>query len=79
MTKEEMLKVLDIVKSVRDWPTEMRLTLASRILMSLESDERARQDEEALVDFRKTLSEPLSDADVRRIKDYHLMRKYGDQ
>ena len=82
LTESERMK--EVWTEVETWPVKSRLTLATRILHSVEqaislpvppSLER-RQALEQLIGFAKSDNSP-DDADVKRILHEERMKKYG--
>ena len=63
---------------VSSWPQPARLSLASRILQSLEAEQsRPRKSLADLVGILATDQPPPTDEDVERVLDEERMKKYG--
>jgi hypothetical protein len=78
-----MHNLTTIWREVSGWPPEQRLALATRLLQSLQKEERPgavfRERQEALqqlIGIWKT-EQPPGDEEVDRILEQERMRKYG--
>ena len=78
MSTEQLPKIGEVWREVRQWPTQARLSLASRIIQSLEREqaEPVQRPAAALIGVWKT-DQPPSDEEVERILEEEKMRKYG--
>jgi hypothetical protein len=72
--KDDLHQVWD---KVRVWPQPLRLSLASKILQSLEAEQgRPKKSLRDLVGLWSDMP-PMADEDVERIIDEERMKKYG--
>jgi hypothetical protein len=78
-----MSNLTKIWREVSSWPPEQRLALATRILQSLDQEERpvavSKEQQEALqalIGIWKT-KQPPNDEQVNRILEEERMKKYG--
>ena len=78
-----MSNLAKIWREISSWPAELRLALATRLLQSLDREERPvavpkEQQEalQALVGIWKT-KQPPNDEQVERILEEERMKKYG--
>jgi hypothetical protein len=84
MTVQEAARLSDVWREVESWPVKARLSLASRILHSVEQtieDSRTSKKErhDALMDLIGIwrTEHPPSDEEVERILDEERQKKYG--
>lgn len=71
-------EVLDVWGQIKDWPQPMRLSLASKILQSLEQEPaRPRKSLAELAGILAGQEAPPTDEEVARILDEERARKYG--
>ena len=83
MTTSEVLQVADIIERVKTWPATTRLTLARRILETIdvssvqEAERRQRGPTAAEVAAMFKMDKPApSDEECRRILEEELSEKY---
>ncbi len=78
MTAEQLQKIGEVWREVSGWPAPARLSLASRIIQSLERQQAAPAQSTAtdLIGVWKT-DQPPRDEDVDRILEEEKMRKLG--
>jgi hypothetical protein len=70
--------VLDILGQISAWPPPLRLSLASKILQSLEREQRPpRKSLADLWGLMATDEVPPTDDEVRQIIEEERLRKYG--
>jgi hypothetical protein len=82
MTTAEATELSDVLNRVKTWPATQRITLARRILETLEAAPRATRGLSArsvqeLIGIGAGDSPPPDDETVRRWIDEHRMEKYG--
>jgi hypothetical protein len=84
MSPSETQRLADMWREVRVWPVRSQLTLASRILQTVEQtmaedEQHAASRSQALLDLIGLLKTgtPPNDADVDRILEEERLRKYG--
>lgn len=66
----------DVWHEVQGWPVQDRLTLASRILQSIETEKVQHASPESLIGVWKS-DQPPGDKDVERIIKEERTKKYG--
>ncbi len=77
MTVAQQNEVQDIWGKVKAWPQPMRVSLASKILQSIEAEQtRPKKTLADLIGLWSDMPSP-TDEDVERILDEERMRKYG--
>jgi hypothetical protein len=70
--------VQQIWQRIRSWPQPMRLSLAAKILQSLEAEQtRPKKSLADLVGILETDNPPPTDEEVEQIVEEERMRKYG--
>ena len=78
MSVVEIDDLQQIWDRVRAWPQPMRVSLASKILRSLEAEqERPKKSLRDLVGILATDQPPPTDQEVERILEEERTRKYG--
>jgi hypothetical protein len=78
MSTDQFNELLNVWGQIKDWPEDMRVSLASKILSSLQHEPASPR--KTLADLLGTLSSnqpPPSDEDVSRIIDEERIRKFG--
>ena len=77
MTMTEHGEILQVWGTVKTWPQPLRLSLASKILRSIEDEQTGPERTFAdVIGIWKDMPS-LSDEDVERILDEERMRKHG--
>lgn len=78
MSPRQAENLKEIWHEVRQWPSEMRLSLAAQILRSLEQEQAAppQQTPTDLIGSWKT-DQPPDDEEIERILDEERLRKHG--
>jgi len=81
MTTAESSEMIDVLNRVKNWPLDVRMTLARRIL---ETAQRPMIQEpprtlslDQVIGIVKTDAPPPTDEECERIMEEDLMRKYG--
>jgi hypothetical protein len=81
MTATQNQELVDIFNRVKDWPLDMRITLARRILETTETPPIAEPPRtlslDQVIGILKTGAPPPTDEDCERIIEDERMRKYG--
>jgi hypothetical protein len=84
MSRSETKRLTDVWREIQDWPVRSQLTLASRILQTVqqtmaEDEQHAGGRSQALLELIGLLKtgKPPNDADVDRILEEERLRKYG--
>ena len=81
MTASQNQELVDIFNRVKDWPVDMRITLARRILETAETPPIAKPRKtlslDQVIGILKTGDPPPTDEDCNRIIEEERMRKYG--
>jgi hypothetical protein len=78
MSIDQFNELLNVWGRIKDWPEDMRVSLASKILSSLQNEPTTPV--KTLADLVGELSgdrPPPSDRDVSRILDEERIRKFG--
>lgn len=80
MSTVQSENVVEVLSRVSGWPAESRLTLARRVLETLEGDLVSRPPKKSVMDLLGLLKvdgPPPSDEECDRIRDEELLSKYG--
>ncbi|QEH35029.1 hypothetical protein OJF2_35740 [Aquisphaera giovannonii] len=82
MSAAQSEEMTDILRRIRSWPIASRISLARRILESVEDvtvvePPRREFPADALIGLLKTDDPPPTDEEVERIIEEERMRKYG--
>jgi hypothetical protein len=78
MSTDQFNSIQDVWGQIKDWPEDMRSSLASKILTSLEHETTGpRKTVADLVGILSTDQPPPTDQDISRILDEERTRKYG--
>jgi hypothetical protein len=78
MTVAERDEVQQVWGKVQAWPQPLRLSLATKILQSIEAEQmRPKKSLADLVGILATDQPPPTDEDVERILEEERMKKYG--
>ena len=78
MSVAQVEDVQQVWQRIRSWPQPMRLSLAAKILQSLEAEQTGPKKSLAdLVGILESDKPPPTDEDVQQILEEERMRKYG--
>jgi hypothetical protein len=81
MTATQSRELADVVNRVKDWPLDMRISLARRILETAESPAILEPPRtlslDQVIGILKTEAPAPSDEECERIVEEERMRKYG--
>ncbi len=78
MTVAQVDDIQQVWQKIRSWPQPMRLSLAARILQSLEAEQaRPKKSLADLVGILETDKPPPTDEEVEQILEEERTRKYG--
>ncbi len=78
MSVAQVDDVQQVWQRIRSWPQPLRLSLAAKILQSLEAEQtRPKKSLGDLVGILETNKPPPTDDDVEQILEEERMRKYG--
>jgi len=81
MTATQNQELVDIFNRVKEWPLDMRITLARRILETAETPSIAEPPRtlslDQVIGILKTDAPPPTDDECERIIEEERMRKYG--
>jgi hypothetical protein len=78
MSTDQFNELLNVWGRIKDWPEDMRVSLASRILSSLQNEPTSPR--KTLADLVGVLSSdksPPTDQDVSRIVEEERIKKFG--
>ncbi len=81
MTATQNQELVDIINRVKDWPLDMRIALARRILDTAETPPITEPPRtlslDQVIGILKTDGPPPTDEECERIIEEERMRKYG--
>jgi hypothetical protein len=80
MTPQETNDFVDVWHRVRQWPEPMQISLATRILQSLEDEQSRTTSRKSLADLIgiwDTGGTPPTDEQLRGVLEEELLKKYG--
>jgi hypothetical protein len=78
MSTDQFNELLNVWGQVKDWPEDMRVSLASKILSSLQHEQDSPR--KTLADLVGALTSdqaPPSDEDISKILDEERIKKFG--
>jgi hypothetical protein len=78
MSADQFNSIQDVWGQIKDWPEDMRSSLAAKILISLKDESATpRRSLSDLVGILATVQPPPTDADISRILEEERARKYS--